>query len=170
VRPINKTGKIVVSQTIPDVIKEGPDDNHVLACALAGKANLIVSRDLDLVWLERYEGVGFMSPIDFEEGRDSTHCNRYDIELVPLYALRHLPIRIDPSMTVRPTLPRGTSHAPLDIPAPDVTVLQLIHALFWELSFFGTLEERDATREELRQQVKHIEAGEERLIPYEDIS
>ena len=35
-------------QTIPNVIKEDPDDNHILACALAGKANLIVSRNLDL--------------------------------------------------------------------------------------------------------------------------
>jgi predicted nucleic acid-binding protein len=40
-------------------------DNHILACALAGKANLIVSRDLDLLRLKRYEGIGFMSSIDF---------------------------------------------------------------------------------------------------------
>jgi uncharacterized protein len=65
VRLINKTGKIVVPQTIPDVIKEDPDDNHILACALASKANLIVSRDLDLLRLKRYEKIGFMSPIDF---------------------------------------------------------------------------------------------------------
>jgi uncharacterized protein len=65
VRLINKTGKVVAPKTIPDVIKEDPDDNHILACALAGKANLIVSRDLDLLRLKRYEGIGFMSPIDF---------------------------------------------------------------------------------------------------------
>jgi uncharacterized protein len=62
---LGKRGKIVVPQTIPDVIKEDLDDNHILACALAGKANLIVSRDLDLLRLKRYEGIGFMSPIDF---------------------------------------------------------------------------------------------------------
>lgn len=32
-----------------------------------------------------------------------------------------------------------------EIPAPDVTLLQLIHALFWELSFFGAPEKRGAT-------------------------
>jgi predicted nucleic acid-binding protein len=64
-RLINKTGKVVVPESIPDVIKEDPDDNHILACALAGNANLIVSRDLDLLRLKRYEGIGFMSPIDF---------------------------------------------------------------------------------------------------------
>jgi hypothetical protein len=51
-----------------------------------------------------------------------------------------------------------------------VTVLQLIHALFWEFSFFSTPEERDAACAELRQQINPIEAGEEQLIPYEDIS
>ena len=72
-------------------------------------------------------------------------------------------------MTVRPSVTQESGHTHLDIPAPDVTLLQLIHALFWELSFFGIPEERDATRDELRQQVKRIEAGEERLIPFEDI-
>jgi predicted nucleic acid-binding protein len=36
VRVINKTGTIVVPRIIPDVIKEDPPDNHILACALAG--------------------------------------------------------------------------------------------------------------------------------------
>ena len=64
-KTITKSSKIVMPQTVPDVIKEDPDDNHILACALAGKANLIVSRDLDLLRLKSYEGIGIMSPIDF---------------------------------------------------------------------------------------------------------
>jgi putative PIN family toxin of toxin-antitoxin system len=62
---ITTYAEIVVPQFVPDVIKEDPDDNHILACALAGKANLIVSRDLDLLRLKKYEEIGFMSPIDF---------------------------------------------------------------------------------------------------------
>ena len=50
-----------------------------------------------------------------------------------------------------------------------MTLLQLIHALFWELSFFGTPDQRDGTYAELQQQVKRIEAGEERLILFEDL-
>jgi hypothetical protein len=69
----------------------------------------------------------------YEEGQDFTHCNRCGIELTPLYALRDLPLRIDPVMAVRPNPTQEAGHAPLDIPAPDVTVLQLIRALFWEL-------------------------------------
>jgi uncharacterized protein len=51
---ITAYAEIVVPQTISDVTKEDPDDNHILACALAGNANLIVSRDLDLLWLKTY--------------------------------------------------------------------------------------------------------------------
>lgn len=62
---LSKTGTIVVPHTIPDVIKEDPPDNHILACALAGNANLIVSQDLDLLRLKTYETIGIISPIDF---------------------------------------------------------------------------------------------------------
>jgi predicted nucleic acid-binding protein len=64
-RLITRVGKIVTPQTIPDVFKEDPDDNDILACALAGNANLIVSRDLDLLRLKTYGTIGIMSPIDF---------------------------------------------------------------------------------------------------------
>lgn len=60
-----RTGKLVVPRTIPNVIKEDPPDNHILACALASNANLIVSHDLDLLRLKTHEGIGIVSPIDF---------------------------------------------------------------------------------------------------------
>ena len=65
VRIINKTGTLLVPQTIPDVIKEDPSDNHILACALAGNANLIVSHDLDLLRLKTFETIDIITPIDF---------------------------------------------------------------------------------------------------------
>lgn len=61
-----------------------------------------------------------------------------------------------------------TEKEPLEIPAPGVTLLQLIHALFWEFSFFGTPAEREAKRAALKEQVKRINSGEEELIPWED--
>lgn len=62
---IARCSEIVVPQTVPAVINEDAPDNQVLACALAGKANLIVSHDLDLLRLKTYEGIGIISPIDF---------------------------------------------------------------------------------------------------------
>lgn len=60
-----RMAEIIQPKTVPNVIKEDPDDNHILACAVAGKANLIVSHDLDVLRLKNYEGIGIMSPTDF---------------------------------------------------------------------------------------------------------
>lgn len=103
----------------------------------------------------------------YEEGKDFSNYNHYAIEMTPLYELRHLPLRIDPVMTIACTEEGGRES--LEIPAPGVTLLPLIYALFWELSFFGTPAERDAKREELQEQARRIEAGEEKLIPLEDV-
>jgi uncharacterized protein len=65
IRFLGKTGTILVPRTIPDVINEDPPDNHILACALAGNANFVVSHDLDLLRLKTFETIGIMSPIDF---------------------------------------------------------------------------------------------------------
>ena len=105
----------------------------------------------------------------YEEGKDYTDCNRYAIEMTPLYKLRHLPIRIDPIMTICPSPTQDERNEPLEIPAPDVTLLQFVYHLFWEFSFFGTPEERDAESEELHELRRRIEAGEEKLIPLEEI-
>lgn len=103
----------------------------------------------------------------YEPGKDYSHCSQYAIEMTPLYELRHLPLRIDPTMVI--TCTAEMEKEPLEIPAPGVTLLQLIYALFWELSFFGTPVERDAQRAALKEQVRRIEAGEEELMPWEDV-
>ncbi|MEO7404092.1 MAG: putative toxin-antitoxin system toxin component, PIN family [Burkholderiales bacterium] len=38
-----------------------PDDDHVLACALAAKADLIVSRDKDLLNLKRFHNIAIVN-------------------------------------------------------------------------------------------------------------
>jgi hypothetical protein len=103
----------------------------------------------------------------YEPGKDYSHCNQYALEMTPLCELRHLPLRIDPTMVI--TCTTETGKEPLEIPAPGVTLLQLLHALFWEFSFFGTPKERDAQRAALKEQVRRIDAGEEELIPWEDV-
>jgi putative PIN family toxin of toxin-antitoxin system len=40
------------------------DDDWILACALAGKASVIVTGDKDLLVLERHEGIRILTPRD----------------------------------------------------------------------------------------------------------
>ena len=62
---LNKTAIIVPGQTIPDVIKDDPADNIVLACALEGKAHYIVSGDQHLIRLETYQTIEIVKPAFF---------------------------------------------------------------------------------------------------------
>ena len=45
---------------IPQVVRD-PDDNHVLACALAAKAEIVVSGDKDLLDLSTYQNIPILS-------------------------------------------------------------------------------------------------------------
>jgi putative PIN family toxin of toxin-antitoxin system len=48
---------VVHPAAIPPTILEDPDDDHVLACALAAKAEIIVSGDRHLLDLKEHRGV-----------------------------------------------------------------------------------------------------------------
>lgn len=43
--------------SVPRVVPDDPDDDHVIACAVAAKANLIVSGDKHLLKLREYQGI-----------------------------------------------------------------------------------------------------------------
>ena len=47
-----------------DVLSRDPDDDHVIACALAAKARLIVSGDRDLRDLGTYKGIRILNATD----------------------------------------------------------------------------------------------------------
>jgi uncharacterized protein len=50
---------------VPNVIKDDPTDNHILACAREGQADLIVSGDKHLRRIKVYKGISIIRPTDF---------------------------------------------------------------------------------------------------------
>jgi putative PIN family toxin of toxin-antitoxin system len=52
--------ELVEPAELPRVVRD-PDDDHVLACALAAQAELIVTGDLDLLTLKAYQNVPIVS-------------------------------------------------------------------------------------------------------------
>ncbi|MDP2216201.1 MAG: putative toxin-antitoxin system toxin component, PIN family [Methanolobus sp.] len=48
-----------------DVITEDPSDNMLLACAVEGNADFIVSGDNHLLNIETYQGIQILSPREF---------------------------------------------------------------------------------------------------------
>jgi putative PIN family toxin of toxin-antitoxin system len=53
--------ELVEPAEVPRVVRD-PDDDHVLACALAASADLIVSGDPDLLVLTAYERIPIVTP------------------------------------------------------------------------------------------------------------
>jgi predicted nucleic acid-binding protein len=60
-----RMAEIITPKVVPNVIKDDPTDNHILACAREGQANLIVSGDKHLRRIEVYEGIPIIRPTDF---------------------------------------------------------------------------------------------------------
>jgi len=50
---------------IPFAVPDDEDDNRIVACAMEGKAGVIVSGDKDLLRLREYEGIVIVRPVDF---------------------------------------------------------------------------------------------------------
>lgn len=47
---------VVEPHTVPQIVRD-PDDDHVLACALAAQADLIITGDDDLLTLKTYQDI-----------------------------------------------------------------------------------------------------------------
>jgi uncharacterized protein len=54
--------QLVQPTRIAPVVITDPDDDHVLACAIAARADLIISGDSDLLNLNSYQGIQIVSP------------------------------------------------------------------------------------------------------------
>src|SRR4051794_41188084 len=64
VQDYESLAEIVDPQPLSVRVSRDPDDDHVLACALAAGADLIVSRDLDLLDLHEYHGMPILASAD----------------------------------------------------------------------------------------------------------
>lgn len=64
-RAVVRKAEVFQPKTVPQAIPDDPDDNHIIACAVEGRAELIVSGDRHLLKLGSYEGIPIVRPADF---------------------------------------------------------------------------------------------------------
>jgi putative PIN family toxin of toxin-antitoxin system len=65
VKAIEQDGLLVEPGEVRRVVADDPDDDQVLACAAAGRANYIVSGDRHLLSLHEYLGIRILRPAAF---------------------------------------------------------------------------------------------------------
>jgi putative PIN family toxin of toxin-antitoxin system len=64
---LKSKASVVNPSFVLDAVPDDPDDNRVLECAVAGKANCIVSGDRHLLRLGSYEGIAILTVRRFIE-------------------------------------------------------------------------------------------------------
>jgi len=67
VNKIISISTIIEPKTRLNVIKDDPDDNKILECAIAGKVDCIVSNDRHLLKLKTFQNIPILTPDDFVE-------------------------------------------------------------------------------------------------------
>jgi uncharacterized protein len=58
---------LMVSLDDISAVSRDPNDDHILACAVAGQADYIVTGDLDLLSLETYQDIPIVTAREFSE-------------------------------------------------------------------------------------------------------
>ncbi len=64
-----------------NIIKDDPDDNRVLECAVTARADVIISGDKHLLKLQTYSGIDIMSARDFLSGEEGDENQTNETEL-----------------------------------------------------------------------------------------
>lgn len=65
IRLLARKAVLVQPKEVPNAVANDPDDNHIVACAIEGHADLIVSGDRHLLTLGSYAGIPIIRPMDF---------------------------------------------------------------------------------------------------------
>lgn len=61
---LSRVASVVIPTETLNVVVNDPDDDRILECAVAGKADLIVSGDHHLTKLRSYRDIGIIRPAD----------------------------------------------------------------------------------------------------------
>jgi putative PIN family toxin of toxin-antitoxin system len=64
-RVLVRKAEIVRPTVVPEAVSGDTDDNEIVACAVDGKADVIVSGDRHLLLLREYQGIPIVRPMDF---------------------------------------------------------------------------------------------------------
>ena len=91
---------------------------------------------------------------------DENGATHYGIDFTPVNQLVHLPVRLRPDMEIH------KDHKKLGEAPCTFTLLDVLGEIYWEISFYGSPEDRDRQDAELQESVREVEEGRATLIPW----
>ena len=92
---------------------------------------------------------------------DEHGMTHYGIDFTPVNELVDLPVRLRPQMEIH------KDHKKLGEAPCTFSLLEVLGEIYYEISFYGSPEDRDREGAELRESVREIEEGRATLVPWE---
>lgn len=108
-------------------------------------------------WEEDYEGA-------WEEHPDWPREGPISVSLTPVNQLLDVPLRYDPELVLWD--PDGVEKYRTSV---DITLIEFLKAIFFDLTFYGLPDERNEVRAELERRLEEVRRGEAELIPGEEV-
>lgn len=93
----------------------------------------------------------------------------YALDFSPIYTMTELEVRLNEEIDLYDQRQHTPTPPILLHTTQGFTLLDILHGIFWDLSFHGSPENRDARKQEIVGRVKEIEDGTVKTIPWEDI-
>lgn len=106
----------------------------------------------------RFDGVGIEGNVSEDvlpfipEKDRATYREHYSVELSPMWKLADLKIKINHKIHVNKPKFQIDEY----IAMPSITLVELLYAIFWEISWFGNIKKRNNAVEKLRKSVKEL--------------
>jgi len=103
------------------------------------------------------------------------HCPEFDrptgyaVEFTPLYDLADYPVKLNTDIKVYGPFPQ---EGPLEVAlegSQSFSLLEVLDAIYWEVSFCGGPDEVAEKRRDLLDRVDEIESGEAKLHPIDEV-
>jgi len=119
------------------------------------------------------EGQSVLETYVHTYGKINNDNDTYGIDFTPLYELKNCKIvlarEVEISDEQRASFDKDNYPTVIAKTHKEFTLFEILHGLFWELSFHGSPKNRQEKLEEIQESIRQIDSGEAETIPWEEV-
>jgi|SRR5215831_11058778 len=93
----------------------------------------------------------------------------YSVSYSPMWELAHLPVKLNPEVLIHDPKMREGKAKLLFVGERDFSLLDVLDAIYDDISFMGGPEDNAAFLEEMKDTTEKIKSGELKCVPWEDL-
>lgn len=102
------------------------------------------------------------------DGIGKTSDDGYTVWSTSISTIAHLPIYVEKYLYITRRVGNKLKDSKIDF-QPSITLIELLFAIFWEFSFYGSPQQTEQFKKEVKERIKSIDRGEVALMPHEKV-